>query len=437
MIAWILALACFFFAPAFAANPADGLTDAQLDSLVELYKDLHAHPELSFYEERTAAKLADELRGLDFEVTTRVGGHGFVAVMKNGEGPAIMLRTDLDGLPVSEQTGLPYASDVRVKDDYGADVNVMHACGHDIHMASFIGTARSLVELRGEWSGTLVMIGQPAEERGAGARRMLEDGLFERFPKPDAVLALHTSPVLETGHVGYAPGYALANVDTVDIIIRGVGGHGAWPHTAKDPIVLAAQTIMALQTIVSRETSPLDSAVVTIGAIHGGAKHNIISDEVKLMLTVRSYEDQTRKNILGSIRRIALHTARAAGVPADREPIVKIQEDEFTPAVHNSPELTGRLLPVWRELLGEEKVVEMPPVMGGEDFSRYGRTEDRIPILIYWLGTIDPVRMAASREAGGPALPSLHSPFYYPEPRESIRTGVRTMTAAALELLGR
>jgi hippurate hydrolase len=346
-----------------------------------------------------------------------------------------MLRTDLDALPVVENTGRDYASDVRAKDDLGNDVGVMHACGHDIHMTSFVGTARLLAKLKNEWSGTLVMIGQPAEERGAGAREMLADGLFKRFPRPAAAIALHVDAALETGKVGYRAGYILANVDSVDITIRGVGGHGAYPHATKDPIVIAAQAIMALQTIVSREVRPIDSAVVTVGSIRGGAKHNIIPDEVKLQVTVRSYSDETRAQILAAIERITVGIARAAGVPADREPTVSVIEDEFTPATYNDPALASRLLPVWQSLLGEENVVERDAEMGGEDFSRYGREEPRIPIFMFRLGTISAERIAESKRPGGKPLPSLHSALFWPVPRSTIETGVKAMTAAALELL--
>ena len=414
-----------------AASTVEPVSDAELDSLVALYEHLHRNPELSHYEEKTAAKLVSELRPLGFEIKEKVGGHGFVAVMKNGEGPTVLLRTDLDALPVVEQTGRPYASDMRAKDDLGRDVGVMHACGHDIHMTSFVGTARNLATLKEKWRGTLIMIGQPAEERGTGARRMLEDGLFERFPRPDYALALHVAADLPAGSVAYTPGYTLANVDTIDVTVRGVGGHGAWPHKTKDPVVLAAQIVLALQTIVSREVSPLDSAVVTVGSIHGGDKHNVIGEEVKLQLTVRSYSDETRARILESIRRIVQHTARAFGVPADREPVIKLAEEEFTPATYNTPELAERLASVWRETLGEEHVVKVDPVMGGEDFSRYGRTEPTVPITIFWLGTIERARL----EAGG--LPPLHSPLYWPDARPAIRTGVQAMTASALELLGK
>lgn len=419
-------------AAATGAQPA--LSDPELDSLVDLYVELHKAPELSFYEEATAAKLAGELRGLGFDVTQKVGGHGFVALLHNGEGPTVMLRTDLDALPVVEATGRPYASDVRTTDDQGNSVGVMHACGHDIHMSSFIGAARKLVASKSEWKGTLMMIGQPAEERGAGSRAMLEDGLFSRFPVPDAAVALHANAAMKTGTIGYTSGFALASMDSVDITIRGVGGHGAWPHMTVDPVLIAAQTVVNLQTIVSRKVNPLQPAVVTVGSIHGGTKHNIIGDEVKLQLTVRSLDDATRELLLDSIREITLHTARAAGVPADREPTVEVSEVEYTPATYNEPELGERLIPVWRKALGERNVIEVQPVMGGEDFAQFGRTDHDIPIFIFWVGTIDPERFDAAQQPGAAALPSLHSAGYWPEPRESIRTGATALTAAAMEL---
>ena len=413
------------------------LVAAELDSLVDIYKDLHSHPELSFHEEETAKRLAAQLAELGFAVTAGVGGHGFVGVLENGQGPTVLVRTDLDALPVTEKTGLPYASTVRTQDELDRDVGVMHACGHDIHMSSFLGAATVLVKLKNEWAGTLVMIGQPAEERGAGARAMLEEGLFERFPRPDYCLALHVDAALEAGRVGYRAGYALANVDSVDITIRGVGGHGAYPHKTKDPVVIAAQVILALQTIVSREVRPIDAGVVTVGSIHGGNKHNIIPDEVKLQLTVRSYSDETRKQILDAIRRITFGVARAAGVPADREPSVKFVPMEYTPALYNDPELVERILRVWKSLLGDENVVERDPEMGGEDFARYGREEPRIPIFLFRLGTIDSERMAKSRQPGGPPLPSLHSALFWPVPRPTIETGVKATAAAVIELMGK
>lgn len=422
------------------AQPPAGLLDSvvqpELESLEALYKQLHAHPELSYQEQQTAARIARELEAAGFEVTTGVGGTGVVGVMKNGPGKTVLVRTDLDALPVEEKTELAYASRVRAKDPSGNEVGVMHACGHDMHMTSFAGTARTLARLKDHWSGTLIMIGQPAEERGGGAKAMLEDGLFSRFPKPDFCLALHAHAGLEAGKIGYRPEYALANVDSVDITVRGVGGHGAWPHKTRDPVVIASQVVLALQTIVSREISPLDSAVVTVGSIHGGTKHNIISDQVHLQLTVRSYSEEVRRKILEAIRRITVYTARAAGVPEDRLPIVQVDESEFTPATYNTPALVDRLVPGWKRLLGETNVVEVPPVMGGEDFSRYGLTEDKIPIFIFWLGTIDPQRMAAAGNSGD-NLPALHSALYWPAIHPTIETGVKATAAAVMDLLGK
>ena len=429
-----LVLAGFVTVGTVMAADLDQTIRPELTSLDALYKHLHSHPELSYHETLTARRIAQELREAGFEVTTGVGGTGVVGVLKNGPGKTVLIRTDLDALPVVEKTGRPYASKVRTKNDAGADVGVMHACGHDMHMTVFTGTARTLAKLKDEWSGTLVLIGQPAEERGGGARAMLADGLYERFPKPDYAIALHVNATLPTGSIGYHSGFALANVDSVDITIRGLGGHGAYPHTTKDPIVIAAQTIMALQTIVSRQVSPLDSAVVTVGSIHGGSKHNIIPDEVRLQLTVRSYSDATRKMVLDSIERITMKTAEAAGVPGDRLPIVKIARDEGTPATYNNPALGDRLVPVWKRVLGPDNVIAVDAVMGGEDFARYGRTPAKVPIYMIWLGTIDPPRIEAAKVSGA-SLPSLHSSLFWPALHPTIETGVKSMTAAAMELL--
>ncbi len=439
----LLISALFLSQPALAQNgPAldqqvisklDKLIDKELSYLFDLYKYLHANPELSYHEVNTAKRIAKELRALGFEVTEGVGGHGIVAILKNGDGPTVMVRTDLDALPVQEQTGLPYASKVRTTDDQGNEVYVMHACGHDMHMTSFVGTARVLSQLKDYWRGTLMMIGQPAEERGGGARAMLADGLFERFPRPNYALALHVSASLPAGTIGYREGYALANVDAVDITIRGAGGHGAYPHRTKDPIVLAAQTILALQTIVSREIAPIEPAVVTVGAIHGGTKHNIIPDEVHLQLTLRSYSDEVRNHTIEAIKRITRGLAMAAGVPEDRMPIVTVA-DEYTPATYNDPELTLRLAEVLKQSLGKSNVIHTEPVMGGEDFGRYGRVEPRIPICIFWLGTVDPAKIEESKKTGKP-LPSLHSSLFAPVPEPSIRTGVKAMATSVLELL--
>lgn len=400
--------------------------------LEKLYKHLHRNPELSFHEKETAAYLAREMRDLGFRVTEGVGGHGIVAVLKNGHGPTVMLRTDLDGLPVQEKTALPYASKKQVSDGLGKTVYTMHACGHDIHMTVFAGTARQLVASQDRWKGTLVMIGQPAEERGAGARAMLADGLYERFPRPDYALALHVNAGLPAGQLGYVEGFALANVDSVDIHIPGVGGHGAYPHTTKDPVVLAAAMINSLQTLVSREIPPIEAGVVTVGSIHGGTKHNIIPDAVDLQLTVRSYSDKTRDTLLAGIQRIAVGQARVMGFPEDRLPVVRVR-DEYTPATYNNPALTRRLVSVLKTRLGDEHVRELQPVMGGEDFSQYGRVAPPVPSVMFWLGAVDPAKFEAAR-AEDEGLPSLHSAYFAPLPRPTILTGVEVMTGAALDL---
>jgi hippurate hydrolase len=415
-------------------SPVDRLVEKDYAYVEQLYIHLHAHPELSFQEEKTSARLAAELRQLNFEVTEGVGGFGVVAVLRNGEGPTVMLRADMDALPVKEETGLPYASTALTTDESGKETPVMHACGHDMHMSCLIGTARTLHAMREQWHGTLVAIAQPAEERGAGARAMLADGLFTRFPRPDYALALHVSPVLEVGKVSYIKGYAMANVDSVDIKVRGTGGHGAYPHMTKDPVVLASQIVLALQTIVSRELSPTEPAVVTVGSIHGGTKHNVIPNEVDLQLTVRSYSDETRSLLLSAIERIALNTARSAGIAEDALPIVTVK-DEYTPATYNDPELVDRVMGVIGELLGEENVNEDKPKMGGEDFGRYGREEPRIPIFMMGLGTVSPERFAESKREGGTPLPSLHSSRYAPDREATIKTGIKVLTAAILDLM--
>ena len=399
------------------------------------YRHLHSTPELSFQEEQTAATLARQLSDFGFTVTTGVGGHGVVALLKNGEGPTVMLRMDTDGLPVQEQTGLPYASTVRATELDGQDVAVMHACGHDVHMTVVTASAGEMARRRDEWSGTLMVIAQPAEERGAGARLMLADGLFERFPQPDFNLSLHTIATLPAGQVGFRPGWMMANVDMVDITVRGIGGHGAYPHTAKDPVVLAAAIVMDLQTLVSREIHPTAPGVVTVGSIRGGTKHNIIPDEVKLMLTVRSYSDEVRQTLLDGIERIATHQARAMGMPEDRLPIVDTR-DEYTPALWNDPALVERSVTAMQAVLGEERVVEIPAEMGGEDFSRYGRTDAKIPGFMLRLGTVAPATFEAAQR-GEVDLPSLHSPFFAPDPQPTLTTGVAALSAIALDLLSR
>lgn len=411
---------------------ASDLSTADYRYLENLYLHLHQNPELSFQEKETAARMALELRSAGYEVTENVGGYGLVGVMENGEGPTLLVRADMDGLPVKEQTGLEYASVAQGLSDAGDPVPVMHACGHDIHMTSLVGLARSMAASRDDWQGTLVLVGQPAEERVGGAKAMIEEGLFTRFPKPDFNIALHTSAGLPAGQVGLASGYALANVDSVDIAIKGIGGHGAYPHTTKDPVVLAAHIVVALQTLVSRETSPLDSAVVTVGSIHSGTKHNIISNNAHLQLTVRSYTDEVRDNLLDGIKRIAEAQAHSMGLPRELWP--EVTYSEATPATYNDPALSARVTEALSGVLGVDNVQQLRPVMGAEDFAYFGRTNEKIPSVIFWLGAVAPDRVDAANR-GELELPSLHSPFFAPEREPTIRTGVEALSGVAMDLL--
>jgi len=436
-----LALACLLplAGPAQSSPTAREQVRSRLQqeypSLFELYKHLHAHPELSLSEQQSAARIADELRKAGFEVTAGIGKHGVVGVLRHGSGPTVLIRADMDALPVKEQTGLPYASTVSAKDAQGNDVPVMHACGHDFHMTCLVGTARLLAQFRDLWQGTLVVIAQPAEETGGGACAMLADGLFQRFPRPDFCLAIHDDAQLAAGSVGWTSGYAGANVDSVDIIVHGLGGHGAYPQKTKDPVVLAAGIILDLQTIVSREVRPGDPAVVTVGSVHGGTKRNIIPDEVVLQLTVRSYAEDVRRQVLDAIKRIARGQAIAAGIPEDRLPEVKVYDDS-TPSLYNDPALTERLVAGLKGWLGATNVIQKPPTMGGEDFSEYGRVEPRIPICMFDVGGVSPEALSESKRTGK-ALPSLHSPYWAPVPEPSIKTGVTTLTASVLELMAK
>ena len=443
------------FSPARAAD-LKAAVDADYEYVFDLYKHFHENPELSFKESKSAARMAAELEPLGFTVTTGlgdkwvrnkvkietgevldgVGGHGLVAVMENGEGPTLMLRADMDALPLEEKTGLPYASKVTAVDYRGQEAPVMHACAHDSHMAILIGAARRLAEMRDQWSGTLVLIGQPAEEVGLGALAMIASGLYEDFPKPDYVLGTHTSGWDPAGTVTYTPGYALANVDSVDIIIKGVGAHGSAPQFGKDPIVIGSQIVNALQTLVSRELDPLRSGVVTVGSFQSGYKHNIIPDQAHLQITVRSYEDEVREKLLSGIKRIAEAQARSAGLPDDMMPDVII-EQTYTPSTYNDPALTERVMGAIAQSLGEDRVFERPPSMGGEDFSQFSRTVHGIPALIFWTGGADPVAMKKAREGKGAPPPGNHSPFFAPQPEPALKNGVQAMTVGALELLGK
>ncbi len=420
-----IAVASFFVSRAVSEDAA-AWAKAHQSELVDLYRHFHTHPELSFEEYETGTRVAKELRAAGIEVTEKVAKTGVVGVLKNGDGPVVMIRTDLDALPVTEQTGLAYASKVKVKGEAG-ETGVMHACGHDIHITNLIGTARWFAVNKDRWKGTLIFLGQPAEERVGGAKVMIDEGLFTRFPRPNYAIALHCDPVLATGKVGVRGGYALANTDSVDVTMIGRGGHGAYPHTTIDPIVLAAQFIMSLQTIVSREVKPVEACVVTVGSIHGGTKHNIIGNECHMQLTVRCYSDEVRQQIHDAI----IRKAKAVAVGA-RAPEPKVVYTEGTPAMFNDEKLAERLRAVFIRELGEENVENPQPEMGGEDFSQYGRAG--VPILMFRLGTIEPKRLARMKQLGQDP-PSLHSALYYPDAEESLVTGIQATVAATLELL--
>ena len=420
-------------APTSAATIGESVK-ADLPSLMAMYRDFHANPELSMQEVRTPAKLAAEMKKLGFTVTEKVGKTGVVAVLRNGAGPTLMIRADMDGLPIVEQTGLPYASKVRAVARSGVETGVMHGCGHDTHITSWIGTARLLAARKGEWSGTLVMIAQPGEETGEGAKAMLDDGLYTRFPKPSTVIGFHDAAAIPAGVIGITPGYALANVDSVDISVKGVGGHGAYPQTTKDPIVLAARIVSTLQTLVSRENDPANPAVVTVGSFQAGAKHNIISDEARLQLTVRSYAPEVRKLLLDGIKRIARGEAIAAGMPEDRMPVVTIREAEYTPATFNTQPLSERALALFAERFGAARAIKTPAVMGGEDFSRFWLADNKIQSLIFWVGGTPQDKWDA---VGGDQtkLPSLHSPYWAPNADAVIATATEAMTLLAMDVL--
>ncbi len=406
---------------------ADDWYASHHNALLALYTHFHQHPELSYQEEETAARLAAELETAGAKVTTGVGKRGVVGLIANGPGPVVLVRTDMDALPVVEQTGLPYASKVKARDPQGREVSVMHACGHDLHMTCFVGTAQWLAEHKNCWSGTVVMIGQPAEEAIGGAHQMLADGLYRRFPKPNFALALHCHSSEPAGTVMYRPGPLLASSTSLSVIIRGKGGHGAWPNRTVDPIVLAALAVLDFQTIVSREIEPIQPAVVTVGSIHGGTKHNIISDEVKLQLTLRAFSEPVRLQLVEGVERRARALSQAHKAPA---PTVEVEE--YTPATINDPALVARVVPFLTKALGSQNVKLTEPVMGAEDFALYA--EGNVPIMMFWLGTMAPERIAAAK-ARGIDLPSLHSGLFYPETTPTIATGIKAMTAAVVGLL--
>jgi len=433
---WVAVLGMGALATAAVAQDVPALVQKQLPGLVANYQELHEHPELSHFEANTSAWLAGEFRDAGYTVTERVGkytdgsqAYGVVAVLKNGAGPTLLLRTDMDALPVEEKTGLPYASKVHMKNLAGQEVPVMHACGHDLHMTNMVGVARVMAAEKAKWHGTLILIGQPSEEVGEGAQAMLSDGLYERFGRPDYVIALHDNAGLPVGKVGISSGPALASSTTVYVTMRGVGGHGAMPASTKDPVVMAAQFIVALQTIVSRQMLPTHPSIVTVGMIHGGTQSNIIPDEVKMGLSVRSLNEQDRLQILKDIERTADGIALAAGVPSDRKPLV-VPNSHHTLLTFNNPDLTARVRGVFVKALGADNVVDVEPAMVSEDFSLYSLEGHKIPAVIFWIGAVDPAKIASGVE-----LPSLHSSLFAPVAEPALRTGITAMSDAALELL--
>ena len=422
--------------PLVQANGLDLNLSKAMPAIEKFYLDLHQSPELSYHEQKTGKKIADRLTQLGFKVTSNVGGFGVVGIYKNGEGPTVMIRTDTDGLPIIEQTGKSYASKVKVIDEHGAKVGVMHGCGHDIHMSSFIGTAEQLIAHKKQWQGTLMMVAQPAEEVGGGAKAMLSEGLFSKYAKPDHIIALHVSASVPAGKVSMKNEYTMASVDSVDITIKGKGGHGAYPHTTIDPVIIAARTVLALQTITSRELSPLEPSVITVGSIHGGSKHNVISDEVKLQLTLRSYNPNVRSAQIAAIKRITAGIAQSAGLNESNYPVVYVHEDESIPSTYNNPAQTDIVRNSIASAIGDTNVLETQAVMAGEDFGLYGRTDENIPITLFWLGGVNQAQYADSIKTGE-VLPSLHSSKFTPDYKVAIPTGIKAMSNAAVALFNK
>ena len=437
-----LAIALPFLAAATAlAQDPSAFEKQELPGLIDTYKQLHAHPELSHHEEATSALVAAELRKAGYTVTDHVGVYpdgskafGVVGILKNGPGPQLLLRGDMDALPVIEETGAPYASHVKVKNASGQEVGVMHACGHDVHTTVLIGTARAMAQTKGDWHGTLMVVGQPSEETIDGAKAMLADHLYERFGKPDVILGLHDTNAHAAGTLGITAGPALASSTSVDVTIRGIGGHGSAPQVGKDPIVLAALYIVNIQTIVSREEDATDPAVVTVGDIHGGTKRNIIPNEVKLELTTRAFTDHARQVVIDGLRQMAIGVATSANLPQDKFPTVTVLDDESTPVLYNDPALSAKVKAVLAKAVGTANVFDDQRVMGSEDVGVFGLPGHQIPVVFYWLGAMYPDRFAAAVAAGKP-LPGPHTSRFEPDPEPTLRTGVTSLTAAATSLL--
>jgi amidohydrolase len=420
--------------------PSLSSVEGQLPSLTETYKHLHRNPELSHHEEKTSAYLAGELRKAGYTVTEHVGKYqdgtqafGIVAVLENGHGPQLMIRSDMDALPVEEKTGLDYASTLHAANLQGQDVGVMHACGHDIHMTVLLGTAREMVARKSNWHGTLVLIGQPSEETIDGARALLADGLYERFGKPDFVVSEHDDSTNAAGSIALKGGPLLASSTSIDVVMRGIGAHGSAPENGKDPVLMAAEFVVLAQSIVSRQVDPQQPAVLTVGTIHGGAKRNIIPEEVTMGLTLRTYSDKVRDQIIAAVRRTAEGIAIGYGVPESRMPIVTVSQSEITPATYNDPALAERLRMVAVTALGADHVAPADSVMGSEDVGLFS-LDGKIPAVMFRLGAADPAKLAHAKETGVP-LPGPHSPLFAPVYGPTITTGVTAMTAMALDLL--
>ena len=429
-----VSLALFVIAAlsAFAADPSANKQqiDSMYPDLNKLYVDLHQNPELAFQEKQTSAKLAERLKAMGYDVTTGVGGTGIVAVMKNGAGPTVLLRTDMDALPIEEKTGLPFASHVTEKNPAGETVPVMHACGHDIHMTSWIGTAKLMADNKQQWHGTLMLVGQPAEEVVTGASAMIKDGLFTKFPHPDYAFAVHDDDSMPAGVVGFHPGPFRASADSVDITIFGRGGHGAKPQATIDPVLIASKTVVALHNIISREIDPQEPAVITVGSIHGGTQNNIIPDQVKLQLTVRSYSPVVRKHLLASIERVAKGESLAGGSP--KEPVVTVKPG--TDTVVNDPETTARIVSALKKSLGDSAVHEMPAYMTSEDFSQYGQNGTKAVLL--HVGAQEPTKFASAKQ-NGTLLPTVHTSLWQPDPEPTIKTAIMVETTALMDLMGK
>ena len=439
MMRGALALICLCSIPAFAQD-SDTVIQNEMPGLFSTYKQLHAHPELSHFEEKTSALLATELRKAGYTVTDHIGiypdgskAFGVVGILKNGAGPTLLVRGDMDALPVTEETGVDYASHVTAKNKSGQEVGVMHACGHDVHTTVLLGTARALAATKAQWHGTLMIVGQPSEETIDGAKAMMADDLYERFGRPDKIIGLHDTNDHAAGTVGLTSGPELASSTSIDITIRGIGGHGSAPNLGKDPIVLAAMYIMNLQTIVSREEDPRDPSVITVGDIHGGTKRNIIPNEVKLELTTRAFTAKSRQIAIDGLTQMAQGLAISAGLPPDKAPTVKVLDDESTPVTYNDPGQTAMVRATLVKTLGVENVFDDERSMGSEDVGGF-TLDNKIPLTFFWLGAMEPQKFVAAKAAGH-LMPGMHTSRFQPDPLPTLETGVRTLTAVATSLM--